>query len=169
MCFIYCCTHHKNTDEKNSPKRTAMRSILISPQREELILISIISIFIMAKMHEMLNGLECPCEIKKIKQWQFHRSKVGAVLYCIYIQIIVVFIKHSDHYKCRVMNWHRLVLLGYFRQSSLGFFSACRKGPRIGTIFGNTRIIYNYNLIVFIGEFANCISVLWRLNFIIQS
>lgn len=116
----------------------------------------------------MLNGLECPCGIKKIKQWQFHRSKVGAVLYCIYIQIIVVFIKHSDHYKCRVMNWHRLLLLGYFRQSSLGFFSACRKGPRIGTIFGNTRIIYNYNLIVFIGEFANCISVLWRLNFIIQ-
>lgn len=90
------------------------------------------------------------------------------VLYCIYIQIIVVFIKHSDHYKCRVMNWHRLLLLGYFRQSSLFFFSACRKGPRIGTIFGNTRIIYNYNLIVFIGEFANCISVLWRLNFIIQ-
>lgn len=34
MCFIYCCTHHKNTE-----KRTAMRSILISPQREELILI----------------------------------------------------------------------------------------------------------------------------------
>lgn len=72
--------------------------------------------------------------------------------------------------KCRVMNWHRLLLLGYFRQSSLVvFFSACRKGPRIGTIFGNTRIIYNYNLIVFIGEFANCISVLWRLNFIIES
>lgn len=70
--------------------------------------------------------------------------------------------------KCRVMNWHRLLLLGYFRQSSLGFFSAFRKGPRIGTIFGNTRIIFNYNLIVFIGEFANCISVLWRLNFIIQ-
>lgn len=33
-----------------------------------------------------------------------------------------MFIKHSDHYKCRVMNWHRLLLLGYFRQSSLVVF-----------------------------------------------
>lgn len=114
-------------------------------------------------MHEMLNGLQCPCEIKKSND-SFNETRSGRSSI---VSIFVVFIKHSDHYKCRVMNWHRLLLLGYFRQSSLGFFSACRKGPRIGTIFGNTRIIYNYNLIVFIGEFANCISVLWRLNFII--
>lgn len=120
----------------------------------------------MAKMHEMLNGLECPCEIKKsndsFNETRSGRSSIVSIFRLLLFSLSTVIIN-----KCRVMNWHRLLLLGYFRQSSLGFFSACRKGPRIGTIFGNTRIIYNYNLIVFIGEFANCISVLWRLNFII--
>lgn len=37
---------------------------------------SIISIFIMAKMHEMLNGLECPCEIKKSND-KFNETRSG--------------------------------------------------------------------------------------------
>lgn len=37
---------------------------------------SIISIFIMAKMHEMLNGLQCPCEIKKSND-SFNETRSG--------------------------------------------------------------------------------------------
>lgn len=69
MCFIYCCTHHKNTDEKKNPNANsyAINFDITTERRTDIN--SIISIFNMAKMHEMLNGLECPCGIKKIKQW----------------------------------------------------------------------------------------------------
>lgn len=72
-------------------------------------------------MHEMLNGLECPCEIKKsndsFNETRSGRSSTASIFRLLLFSLSTVIIN-----KCRVMNWHRLLLLGYFRQSSLVVF-----------------------------------------------
>lgn len=69
----------------------------------------------------MLNGLECPCEIKKsndsFNETRSGRSSIVSIFRLLLCSLSTVIIN-----KCRVMNWHRLLLLGYFQQSSLGFF-----------------------------------------------
>lgn len=84
-----------------------------------------------------------------------------------------MFSKHNDHYKCCVMKGHRSLLLGYFGQSSLVFFLVffsllVGKAQELAlTIFGYILVFLYIISLFFIGEFANGISALWGLNFII--